>query len=102
SQGTVLRIDGVSLGVEEACSGLRMLTVLLALGGTISAVSSRPMLDRTMILISMAPLAVAVNVARIVGTAIVFRATNDPGVLVWAHDLAGWVMPLVAVGLLHL
>ncbi len=98
--GNVLHIDGLPLGVAEACSGLRMLTVLLAIAVFSSMLGARPIGRRLAMIVVAAPLAVAVNALRIAATALVYREVRSPNVLATCHDVAGWIMPAAAVALL--
>ncbi|REK17535.1 MAG: exosortase [Planctomycetota bacterium] len=91
----------VTLGVVEACSGLRMLTIFVALAVAITLVTERPMWERVVIVLSAVPIALIVNITRITVTAILhLTAGHDLADLVF-HDLAGWFMMPMALGLLY-
>ncbi len=65
SRGNVIIVGDVQLGVAEACSGLSMLMVFLALTSAAAMLSSRPTWERAVIVLSGLPIAIAANVARI-------------------------------------
>jgi exosortase len=105
--GNVIHLEHVSLEVARACSGLRSLVALLALGAILAEGSQLPTgggprsaVLRGLLFLATIPVAVAVNSARVAGTA-VFAAH---GAVVagsgWAHELVGLAMFAVSAGLL--
>jgi exosortase/archaeosortase family protein len=86
--------------VAEACNGLGMLMMFLAYSTAAALVVRRPLLDRALVVLSAAPIALAANVTRIVATG-VLEVTAGKGIAgVVYHDLAGWLMmPLALVTL---
>jgi exosortase len=101
-EGNTILMENTRLSVVEACSGLSMLIVFAALATAAAVVVRRPLLDRLVLLASAAPIAVAANAVRITTTGVAF-ATAGPqlGELIF-HDLAGWLMMPLAIGLLAL
>jgi exosortase len=105
--GNVIHLDTVSLEVARACSGLRSLVTLLALGAILAEGSLLPSgrgprsrLLRAVLFLAVIPVAVAVNSVRVAATAI-FAAKG--GVVLasgWAHELAGLVMFVLSMALL--
>src|SRR5262249_62350781 len=89
------------LGVVGACGGLRMLIVFFALATAVALVVRRPLLDRGLIVASALPIAVISNVVRITATAIVHDQLGSK-VGEAFHDLAGWLMMPLALGMLWL
>jgi exosortase len=95
--------DEQALFVAEACSGLRMLTIFGAMAVAMVFMINRPWWDRFIVLLSALPIALLVNITRIVVTALLYRAFPDGEVLHQAiHDYAGLAMMPVAMGLLYL
>ena len=69
-QGNIIHLSGYSLEVAEACSGLRSLISLLALGA-LYARYTQPGIGRQIILfLSTIPIAIAANVFRVFATAV--------------------------------
>ena len=101
SEGNRIVIGEVQLGVVEACSGLRMLTIFVALAVAITLVTDRPMWERIVIVASAVPIALAVNIARITVTGILHLTTSSQLADMVFHDLAGWFMMPMALGLLY-
>jgi exosortase len=91
------------LGVEQACSGLSMLLAFVALSAAIAFLyKSRPWVDRAIIFFSAFPIALICNMLRIVVTGLVYYAGwTQLGDLI-VHDLAGWLMMPLALGILWL
>jgi exosortase len=104
--GNVISIDTLEqpLTVAEACSGLRMLTIFVAMCVALFLLSERPWWDRLVILISAIPIALLSNVIRIVATGVLywmFPASQTEGLLhKIIHDFAGYGMMFVGMGLL--
>lgn len=109
-RGATITVDGLKqkLNVIDQCSGLRMATIFLALA--VGWVMLVPMdwWERIVILIFALPIAVVVNVARIVVTGLLYLAaehttfiTEEMAKKVF-HDLAGLLMMPAALLLLLL
>lgn len=99
-EGNRINIGDLELGVVDACSGLRMLTIFFALSTAITLVTHRPMWERIAIILSAIPIALIVNVARITVTGVLYKVDPKLAERVF-HDLAGWVMMPMALGLLY-
>ncbi len=100
--GNNLTVEGLPLEVAAACSGLRMVTIFLAMALATVVLSKRPWWDQVIILLSAIPIALIVNIARIVATAILLPMTEDESVRKLIHDWAGFAMMPLAMGLLYL
>jgi len=98
----VLGNDDVRLEVVDACIGLRMLTIFVALAVAIALVLQRPLWHRALLIASAIPIAVLVNVIRITVTGILHAKAG--GVIAdWVfHDWAGYFMMPMALALLYL
>jgi exosortase len=101
SEGNRIVIGEVQLGVVEACSGLRMLTIFVALAVAITLVTDRPWWERIVIILSAIPIALAVNIVRITVTGILHLTAGPELAELVFHDLAGWFMMPMALGLLY-
>jgi exosortase len=102
ADGNVIVLKGMRLGVEEACSGLGMLVVFFAIATAFALVSKRPWPDRVVAVLSAVPIAVLCNIIRITVTGVLYVAAGQRlGNLVF-HDLAGWLMMLLALAFLSL
>lgn len=101
SEGNRIVIGEVQLGVVEACSGLRMLTIFVALAFAITLVTERPLWERIVTVISAVPIALAANIMRITVTAIMHLTVGPEMVDKVFHDLDGLFMMPMALGLLY-
>lgn len=98
--GNVIHIPGQSLFVTEACSGLRSLTALLALGVLVGGLWLKYPVSRLLLLAITIPVAVMLNGVRVFLTGfLVFFV--DPGFGEgFMHMTEGWVIFVVAFGIL--
>jgi exosortase len=101
SEGNRIVIGEVQLGVVEACSGLRMLTIFVALAVAITLVTERPLWERCVIVLSAIPIALAANIVRITVTGILYLTVGAEWVDDVFHELDGWLMMPLALGLLY-
>jgi exosortase len=102
SEGNIILIDELQIGVLEACSGLGMLVTFFALSTAVAFIIQRPLRDKAIIFLSAVPIGVLMNLVRIIVTAILHQtAGSDIANLVF-HDLAGWLMMPLALGVLWL
>jgi exosortase len=94
--------ETLELGVVEACSGLRMSTIFVALAVAIVFNTDRPWRYRLVILLSAIPIALVVNVIRVTVTGVLYMlaGSNEFAEKVF-HDWAGWFMMPLALGLLY-
>lgn len=100
-EGNRIILGDIKLGVVDACSGLRMLTIFFALCTAIILVTVRPTWQRIVIWLSAIPIALAVNIARITVTGVLYEYANKELAETVFHDLAGWVMMPMALGMLY-
>ena len=98
--GNVIRLPGRSLFVTEACSGLRSLTALIALGVLVGGLWLRNPWSRAVLVVVAIPVAMALNAIRVFLTGfLVFYVA--PGLAEgFMHLTEGWVIFVGAFGLL--
>jgi exosortase len=98
AEGNVIRLPGGErVGVAEACNGLGMLMMFFAYATGAALVVRRPPVDRALIVLSAIPVAIGVNVLRIVVTGYLYATASDELAHAVYHDLAGWIMMPVAL-----
>jgi exosortase len=102
SDGNVISVDDAQINVVEACSGLRMLVVFFALSAAVAIVSRRPLLDRLIVLASAVPIAIVSNILRVTAAGVLHHTTTTAAADTFFHDLAGWLMMPLGLGLLWL
>jgi len=102
AQGNVIALSAGSIGVVEACSGLRMLMLFIAV--CVCAVLVLPLrpIDKIIVLLSAPPIAVVANVFRITVTAVLHDTVSQELADRVFHDLAGLLMMPLALALVLL
>jgi exosortase len=99
SEGNVIRLANITLGVEEACSGLNSLSAMVVSALLLAFMLCRRASARTVVLILAVPLCIFVNIMRIAGTATI--ADHDARFAIgFYHMFSGWVIFLGGFGLL--
>ena len=97
--GSVLSINGVEVGIAEACNGLRMVFALVLVSGAFAFGNPLRWYARTLILVASPFSAIFCNVLRLVPTVWLY-GYGPPGVASRFHDISGWCMLVVAFLLL--
>ena len=102
--GNKINLDHMELGVIDQCSGLRMLTIFIALSTAIAMIlTHRPMWERLALVVSAVPIAILVNVIRITITGILYNLQFSSKLANHLfHDWAGFFMMPIALGMLFL
>jgi exosortase len=98
--GNVIHLPGRSLFVTEACSGLRSLTALLALGLLIGGLWLRTPALRLLLIAAAIPVAMVLNAFRIFLTGFVVFYVDPALAEGVMHYSEGWVMFVVAFAIL--
>ena len=88
-EGNLIMLASTTLEVAEACSGLRSLLALLALGTVYGYFSQNVMWKRWMLVFLSVPIAIVANAARVSGTGILAHYYG-------AEALKGFIIPLKA------
>jgi exosortase len=102
AEGNIIYIDDVRLGVIDACNGLGMLFTFFALATAAALIIDRPLLDKGVVLVSAIPIALIVNIIRITATGVAHLTLGQEFGKLLMHDLAGWLMMPLALGLMWL
>lgn len=98
--GNIMNLAEISLGVAEACSGLRSMSSLTVLGLVIGYFVCRSTFARTALVFLAIPTAIFMNVVRIVVTALMAR--QDPALAEgFFHSFSGWIVFLCGFGILY-
>lgn len=99
--GNVMHLSEISLGVAEACSGLRSISSLSVLALVLGYFICRTVPVRFLLFFLAFPVAIGVNVLRIVITAL-FARENPALAEGFFHSFSGWVVFLVGFGFMYL
>jgi exosortase len=99
--GNIIHLAGTSLGVAEACSGLNSLSALVVGSLLLGFLEDASVLGRVLLFLLSVPLAIAVNVLRVTGTALLADYHMEFA-MGFYHLLSGWLVFVVGFGLLWL
>jgi len=103
SEGNIILINDVRMGIVEACSGLGMMMTFFALSTALALLMRKSELWlRIVVAVSAIPVSVLANVARITVTGLLYNAAQDQLARLVFHDVAGWLMMPLALALLFL
>jgi len=99
AMGHVIRLGENTLEVAQACSGLRMVMSIAAIGAAFIILFRRSIGHRLLLLLALVPIAIVANSMRIVVTALLYRWVSSEAGQAFSHDFAGWVMIPVAAAM---
>ena len=99
--GNIIHLAGMSLGVAEACSGLHSLSALMIAALLLGYLQCATIPVRVLLFVLSIPLAVAVNIMRVAGTAIL--ADHWPEIAMgFYHSFSSWLVFIAGFGILWL
>lgn len=98
--GNVIALPGHRLFVTEACSGLRSLTALTALGVLVGGLWLRHPASRVVLLLLAVPVAVVINAIRVFFTGFLVFFVDPKLGEGFMHITEGWLLFVVAFGIL--
>lgn len=88
-----------TLDIEQACSGIRLMMTMMALGVAMAFVSERPVWQRLTMILACVPIAIFCNIVRVTTTGfMVVFGREDLARGVW-HTMLGLAMLFIAFGL---
>lgn len=100
-EGNVIQLANVSLGVEEACNGLNSLSALVVAALLLGFLVCSRNRARAVLVALAPPLAIAVNVVRVAGTALL-SDRHQEAAMGFYHLFSGWLVFLAGFGALYL
>ena len=98
----VIQLQGDQIDVAYACSGLQMMIAFLAVTTAIALLTHYRKLGKLLVVASAVPIAILCNILRIAATGVGYRLFEAQEVRLRLHDLGGFVLIFVAVGLVLL
>jgi exosortase len=99
AQGNVIHLSGASLEVAEACSGVRSLYALLALGALLAHSMTIPVWGRTLVFLMTIPLSIVTNAFRVWASGLGAHFIGPRATEGTVHELFGLIVFATALGL---
>jgi exosortase len=96
--GNIIHLSHATLGVTEACSGIRSLISLITLAVVWAHLSFKGVWAKLVLIASALPITIIANSARVIATAIVAQWFGMEYAEGFYHGFAGWLIFLVAFG----
>jgi exosortase len=100
AEGNIIVLSENVLEVAQACNGLHMMVVFVALSTGVAMLIRRTMVERILIVVSAFPIAVIANIARITITGVLYEMVNNERAKHLFHDYVGWLMMVIGLILL--
>lgn len=98
-EGNQIILGDRHLNVVDACSGLRMLTIFVALSVALVLLGNREWWENAVVIASAVPIALIVNSIRITVTGVMYTIDAELADKIF-HDWAGYFMMPLALGML--
>jgi exosortase len=95
--GNVMQLSRLTLGVTEACSGIRSLMTLVALGVAWAYLMLPKLWMRVVLVVAVLPITIVANAGRIVMTALVARWLGVEYAEGFFHFVSGWLIFVLAL-----
>ena len=101
-EGNIIMFPQTVLEVADACSGLRSLMSLLALGVALAVFSQKQNSRRIVLILLTVPIAILTNMIRVIGTGFLAQYYGSAAAEGFFHEFAGMGVFLLAMILLFL
>lgn len=102
SEGHIILINDVKIGVVEACNGLGMLVTFFAISTAAAMVLKYGWWRRLVLIVGAIPVAIVANVVRITVTGVMYGNSQNEAAQIVFHDVAGWLMMPLAVIIIYI
>ncbi len=99
-EGNLVHLPAVTLGIIEACSGIRSLFTLLAGAIALGYFTLRTWWQHLILLMSVVPVAVVTNALRVSGTGLLAHFVGKEVAQGFFHGFSGWALIVLASVLL--
>ncbi len=95
-EGNIIHLSDITLEVADACSGIRSLMSMIALGVAYTYLFQNNMIKRLILVLFIVPITIAANVVRVTGTGILSHYVGSAAAQGFFHEFAGIFVFLVA------
>ena len=99
-EGNIITLVSTTLEVADACSGIRSLISLIALGVVFAYFTQNSAWKKVVLVASTIPIAIFANACRLVGTGILAQYVNPELAHGFFHTFSGWLIFVLAFLLL--
>jgi len=99
-EGNIIMLPTTTLEVADACSGIRSLMSLLALGVAYAYFSQKSLTKKIILVASTVPIALLANAVRVIGTGILAHHYGAAAAEGFFHEFAGMVIFAVSMTML--
>jgi len=89
-EGNILHLPNISLGINDACSGIQSFWILVAGAVVISYLKKMGFIETLFLCLLTVPISIFMNALRIVVTGFLVIHFGQEFATGWRHDLAGW------------
>jgi exosortase len=96
-EGNLIHIGNASVGVAEACNGLRMITAFFVISGLVVLLVKRTWWEKLIVFASSLPVALLCNTTRLAITALAFTVVSGEYWEKVFHDFGGYAMMPLAL-----
>lgn len=100
--GNIIHLGDTTVAVAEACNGLRMLTAFVVIAGLVVLLIKQSWWEKSILLLSSAPIGLLCNTIRLTLTAIAFTVLKGEFWEKVFHDFGGYAMMPLALALVVL
>lgn len=95
-EGNLIYLATSTMDVTEACSGIRSLMSLSAIGTLFAYITQKTLLKRGLMMFSTIPIAILSNAFRVTGTGILAEYVGEEAAQGFYHTFTGWLVFVVA------
>ncbi len=95
-EGNLIYLATSTMDVTEACSGIRSLMSLSAIGTLFAYITQKTSLKRGLMMFSTIPIAILSNAFRVTGTGILAEYVGEKAAQGFYHTFTGWLVFIVA------
>ncbi len=96
-EGNILHFPETTLEVADACSGMRSLVSLGALGAAYAFMLPLPAVSRAILVLASVPIAMSANILRVVGTGLLSHHWSPRAAMGFFHEFAGLAVFVMAM-----
>ena len=95
-EGNIITLPNITLEVADACSGIRSLISLIALGVVYAYFTQRALWKRVVLVVATVPIAIFTNASRVVFAGFLAQRFNPDLAEGFFHGASGWLLFMLA------